>query len=143
MKRLPDKIRSARCALDMSQTRLGELAGVSLRSICAYEKGEKVPRERTLYQLARALGVSVRYLKDDSCTDPSADMQKDAYIADMGEKYGSRGARDIAGMLEANRALFAGGELSQEEKDIYFDALMTAYVTCREAAKDKFGKNKG
>ncbi len=45
-------------------------------------------------------------------------------------------------MLEENTALFAGGELSQEEKDTYFNALMTAYITCRETAKEKYGRKK-
>ena len=43
-------------------------------------------------------------------------------------------------LLQENTALFAGGELSQEQKDMFFQAVMTAYVTCREEAKAKFGR---
>lgn len=39
-----------------------------------------------------------------------------------------------------NAALFAGGELSQDQKDAFFQAVMTAYVTCKEEAKAKFGR---
>lgn len=42
-------------------------------------------------------------------------------------------------LLRDNAALFAGGILSQEQKDEFFQAVMTAYVTCREEAKKKFG----
>lgn len=128
--------------LGLSQGELGELAGVSKRSIAAYEMGEKFPRDKTIYQLAKALHVSIRYLKDDECENPTEDIEKDIFIAEASEQYGMNGARDLERMLAENTALFAGGDLSQEEKDTYFNALMTAYVTCRETAKEKYGKKK-
>lgn len=140
MKAFSDKIKEARCALGISQSELGEMAGVSLRSIHAYEKGQKHPREKTIYQLARALHVSIKYLRDDNCENPTEDIEKDPYIEGIADQYGAKGVGDVQKMLEENQALFAGGELSQAEKDIYFDALMTAYVTCREKAKEKFSK---
>ncbi len=142
MKAFPEKIKEARCVLGLSQGELGELAGVSKRSIAAYEMGEKFPRDKTIYQLAKALHVSIRYLKDDECENPTEDIEKDIFIAEASEQYGMNGARDLERMLAENTALFAGGDLSQEEKDTYFNALMTAYVTCRETAKEKYGKKK-
>ena len=56
--------------------------------------------------------------------------------------YGVAGARDVDALLRDNAALFAGGELSQEEKDAFFQAVMTAYVTCKEEASKKFGPKK-
>lgn len=128
MKAFPEKIKEARCVLGLSQGELGELAGVSKRSIAAYEMGEKFPRDKTIYQLAKALHVSIRYLKDDECENPTEDIEKDIFIAEASEQYGMNGARDLERMLAENTALFAGGDLSQEEKDTYFNALMTAYV---------------
>lgn len=142
MKSFPDKIREARCALGLSQSELGEAVGVSMRSIISYEKGQKHPRDKTIYQLAKALHVSIRYLKDEECDDPTADIEKDVFIAGASDQYGAAGAKDVTRMLEENTALFAGGELSQEEKDTYFNALMTAYITCRETAKEKYGRKK-
>lgn len=142
MKSFPDKIREARCALGLSQSELGEAVGVSMRSIISYEKGQKYPRDKTLYQLAKALRISIRYLKDEECDDPTADIEKDVFIAEASEQYGTTGAKDVTRMLEENTALFAGGELSQEEKDTYFNAIMTAYITCRETAKEKYGRKK-
>ena len=37
-------------------------------------------------------------------------------------------------------ALFAGGELSQDQKDAFFEAVMKAYITCKEEARVKFGR---
>ena len=72
-----------------------------------------------------------------------ADIEKDGYLEEARERYGSSGARDVDQLLRDNAALFAGGELSQEQKDQFFEAVMRAYVACKDEAKVKFGrKNK-
>ena len=98
--------------------------------------------DRMLYQLAKALHVSIRYLKDDTCENPREDIEKDIYILEAQNEYGARDARNVAALLAENQALFAGGELSQTEKDLFFEALMTAYVTSKQQAKEKYGKKK-
>lgn len=135
-----DKVKDARAARNLTQPQLSELIGVSVRSIVAYEKGEKIPRPGTMLKLAKALGVSITFLSNDTCTDPMKDIEKDGYIEEARELYGAQGARDVDSLLEANRALFAGGELSQDQKDAYFQALMEAYVMSKEEARVKFGK---
>ena len=135
-----EKVKEARISLGIPQTQLAKEIGVTPRSVQAYEKGEKKPRQAMMAKLAKALKVSVRFLNDDECRDPVADIEKDNYIEDARARYGSRGARDAAALLAENAALFAGGELSQDQKDAFFQAVMTAYVTCREEAKAKYGK---
>jgi transcriptional regulator with XRE-family HTH domain len=142
MKPFSAKVRDARNELGLTQTQLGEIVGVSLRTILGYEKDEKRPRQRTMLKLAQALKVSVKFLSDDDCEDPMAEIEKDNYIAQARASYGAEGARDINRMLDENRALFAGGELSQDQKDAYFNALLTAYTTCRQVASAKFSKKK-
>jgi len=140
MKTFSEKVKDARLQLGLSQQQLGEATGVSLRTILSYEKGEKMPRQGTLLKLAKALGVSSKFLIDDLCENPMEDIEKDSYIEDAREKYGSKGAKDVDKLLADNAALFAGGELSQEQKDEFFQAVMVAYVTCKEEAKKKFGR---
>ena len=140
MKTFSEKVKDARLQLGLSQTQLGDAVGISLRAIVSYEKGEKKPRPGTMLKLAKALGVSVKFLSDDTCEDPMEDIEKDGYIEEAREKYGAKGARDVDKLLADNAALFAGGELSQEQKDALFQAVMTAYVTCKEEAKAKFGR---
>ena len=91
-------------------------------------------------KLAKALQVSIKFLTDDECEDPVADIEKDNYIEEARERYGAKGVRDVEQLLADNAALFAGGELSQDQKDAFFQAVMTAYVTCKEEAKAKFGR---
>ena len=140
MKEFAAKLRDARAELGISQTELGEKVGVSLRSILAYEKGESVPRQSTLLNLAKVLKVSVKFLTDDACTNPVEEIEKDGYIEAAREKFGAQGVRDVDALLKENVALFAGGELSQSEKDVFFEALTKAYITCKEEARLKFGK---
>lgn len=128
--------------LGVSQGELGEQVGVSKRSIAAYEMGEKFPRDKTIYRLAKALHVSIKYLKDEECENPTEDIEKDPFIEDAQDSYGTSGARDLERMLAENAALFAGGELSQEEKDSYFKALTRVYNESREIAREKFGRKK-
>lgn len=140
MKTFSDKVKEARVSLGISQPQLGKKIGLSVRSVIAYEKGEKKPRPASMLKLAKALGVSVKFLSDDECENPMADIEKDDYIAEARERYGVAGAKNMDELLSANTALFADGELSQEQKDAFFEAVMKAYITCKEEARRKFGK---
>ena len=131
-----DKIKRAREVMKMTQYELAQEVGVSQRTIASYESGGARARKSTTEKLAHALNVSVKYLSDDDCTNPLEDIEKDEYI----EQARAKGVRDMDELLRENAALFAGGELSQEQKDAFFNAVMTAYVTCKEEASKKFGR---
>lgn len=135
-----DKVKRAREVASLTQSELALAVGVSQRTIASYESGGAIARRSTTEKLARALKVSVKYLCDESCTDPLADIEKDGYVTEARELYGSSGANDVHALLDANTALFAGGELSQEEKDAFFEAVMRAYVTSKDIAREKFSR---
>mgnify|MGYP001067403665 CR=1 FL=1 len=142
MKTLPEKIKDARSALGLSQEELGQQIGVSRRSVIAYETGQKKPRDATVYKLAMALHVSIQYLKDENCDEPTEGIEKDGYVVEISKTYGASGANKLNAMLSENAALFAGGDLSQEQKDAYFEALTKIYTESREIAREKFGRKK-
>ncbi|MBC2724061.1 helix-turn-helix domain-containing protein [Desulfosporosinus sp.] len=144
MKSFGEKVKEAREIMDMSQATLGEKVGVSQRSITAYETGNAKPRGGTVRKLARALNVSTDYLLNDDIDDPQSGIAKDPHLENIRETLGSRAEAEAKVLLEKNTALFAGGALSQEGKDAFFEAIMTAYVTCKEEARKTYGrKNKG
>ena len=61
-----DKLRMARKAKKLTQAALAEQAGLSLRTIIAYEKGETYPQKRSTYQvLAGLLDVPLDYLRNE------------------------------------------------------------------------------
>ena len=137
-----DKIKRSREVVGLTQQELADLVGVSNRTIASYESGGASARRSTITKLARELKVSVRFLLEEECTDPLSDIEKDDYVEEARRLYGSAGARDVDTLLRDNAALFAGGELSQEEKDAFFQAVMRAYVTSKDIASEKFGRKK-
>ncbi len=138
-----DKVKRAREVVGMTQNELAAKTGVSQRTIASYESGGAIARRSTTEKLARALKVSVKYLTEENCTDPLDEIEKDGYVEQARELYGSSGVRDMDALLRDNAALFAGGELSQDQKDAFFEAVMKAYLTCKEEAKEKYGRKKG
>lgn len=135
-----DKIKRAREVVGMTQNELATAVGVSQRTIASYESGGAIARRSTTEKLARALKVSVKYLSDENCTNPLEDIEKDEYVEQAREMYGASGVRDMDALLKDNAALFAGGELSQEQKDAFFEAVMRAYMTSKDEARKKFGR---
>ena len=57
-------------------------------------------------------------------------------------EYGIKGAREATEILTRASALFAGGELDEEAKDIFFQSLMEVYLESKEEARSKFGGKK-
>ena len=137
MKTIASKIKEKRTELGFSQNALAALTGVSGRSIFAYEAGQKTPRPSTIVKLSAALGVPAKYLMDDSLERPE-DAEKEKYVSEARSRIGEQGAVDIQALLEDNIALFAGGEISQTEKDTFFEAVMRAYINCKDKSKNGF-----
>lgn len=140
MKSFSEKIREAREALKLNQQQLGDLVGISKRSIAAYETTDTKPRGNVARKLASALQVSVDYLLNDDIIDPKHGIEKSPYVEETRERLGAKAAKEMDVLLEQNTALFAGGELDQEAKDAFFEAVMKAYITCKEDARKTFGK---
>ena len=134
-----EKLKKHREDLEMNQQQLADLVGVSKRMIAAYETNESMPRRKIMEKLASALKVSVDYLVSDAVTDPLFGIEKAPYIAEARRLYGKKGANEAELLLEQNMALFAGGNLDQEAKDQFFEAVMRAYLACKEEARRIYG----
>jgi len=140
MRTIAEKIKEAREMLGISQETLAERIDVSKRSVTAYETGNAKPRGTTTRKLARALNVSLNYLLNDEIEDPKYGIEKDHHLENVYEVYGASAEEEARMLLDRNMALFAGGKLSQEAKDAFFDAVMTAYVNCKEDARKTYGR---
>ncbi len=113
-----EKIRNARIARDMSQSDLAKASGVSLRTIQNYELGASMPKKRDTYaQLAHALGISESVLLDEDAS----------FVLRASEQYGSRGAKQALDMVNDIAAMWAGGEMEEEDMDIIMQAMQNAY----------------
>ena len=124
-----EKVKKLRKEMKLSQGELAAKIGVSARSVASYEAGTSYPRYKEVYEaLAAALGVDVNYLRTED----------EEFLEDVGQQFGSRGQRQATAILEEARQLFAGGELSQDQKDMFFEAVMKAYLMCKDEARRKF-----
>ena len=135
---LAGKLCMARMSAHLNQEELGAKVGVSRRSVIAYEGGQAIPRKAVLRRLAQTLGVTEYYLTHDDCEDPDEGQAREKNLNMVRERFGSKGAKEAAALLEKGSVFFAGGDIPQEDKDALFDALMTAYVTAKNEARAKF-----
>ena len=135
-----EKVRMRREEMQITQEQLAKLSGLTRRSIVSYETTGKHPYASSMRKLAAALGVTVRYLEHDEIDDPTAGIDEEPFIQEAREMYGKRGADEMASLLSQNEALFAGGTLTEDQKDMFFEAITRAYFMNKERARSKFGR---
>jgi transcriptional regulator with XRE-family HTH domain len=135
-----EKLRLARECKGISQQELGDRVGLSRRSINAYENEGILPRARALRAVAKALDVSMEYLVNENIDDPQYGRQREAQIEAVRERFGERGAKEAQRLLTQNAAFFAGGAMPQEDKDAFFEAIMAAYLACKQEARQRYGR---
>lgn len=136
----PEKIKKLRLDSRMTQPELANKLGVSIKIIQFYENGTNRPRKKRLQQIAELFGVSPEFLADDDADFPEDLTLDQYYIEEIREKYGDKAAVNLEQLFYSNAAFFAGGSMPQEDKDMFFTALMRTYIKSREAAIKKYGK---
>ena len=121
-----EKIKVKRCELKMSQQTLADKSGLSLRTIQNYESGQRHPANVSIVKdIANAIGVTYEYLLDD----------KSQYVIDAALRGGEKAALDIDGILTNLQGLFAGGSLSQDDKDKVMRAINEIYWESKDNTK--------
>lgn len=127
-----EKIQALRKAKGISQTELGQSVGVSLRTVRGWEVEGRYPKQRSLYaSLADTLGCDISYLMSG----------EEDFVSEAGIQFGSRGARQARQILEQAAAMFAGGELSDEDKVAFMDEIQELYLDSKKKAR-KFTPDK-
>ena len=137
-----EKLRVARLAMNLSQIELAEKVGITERSIYNYEQTETYPKPTILKKLAEVLNVTVTYLMDEEEADRHKNIDNELFLANVKNKHGYKGAREASDLLARATALFAGGELDDEAKDIFFQSLMEVYLESKAEAREKFTPRK-
>ena len=121
-----EKVRNERNRLGLSQDELAEKIGVSRRVISSYENNSSRPRGTERYKkLADALGVNINYLLSED----------EAFIANVEDNYGHRGAKQSKELLAEVTGLFAGGEMADEDMREMVDAIQEAYLIAKKNNK--------
>ena len=133
-----EKLKSARLALNLSQIELAQKAGITERSIYSYEQTGTFPKSPVPKKLAEALGVSVSYLLDDDEPGEQAIFDQDGFFESAKKGFGYKGEREAREVVARAAALFAGGDLDKEAKDVFFQSLMEVYLESKTEAREKF-----
>lgn len=133
-----EKVLKARLAQNLSQLELAEKIGISERSIYNYEQTGILPRSAVLQKLAEVLNVTVAYLMDDEETDTMKNIDDEVFLTNARKQYGYKGAREAQAVLDRASALFAGGELDDEAKEIFFQSIKEVYEESKAEAREKF-----
>ena len=121
-----EKVKTLRTTKKMSQAQLAQELGVDLRTVSGWENQNRYPKKRELYQnLADILGCDISYLMSE----------EESFITEVSEQYGSRGAKQAQQILEQAAAMFAGGELSDEDKTAFMDEIQMLYLDSKQRAK--------
>ena len=128
-----EKVKDLRTHRKLSQAELAKAVGLSPRVIFAYEHGESYPQKRDVYKrLADFFEVDVNYLLTED----------EEFITEAGERYGSRGAIQAQMLLEQASALFAGGDLSEDDQLAFVHEIQQIYLDSKEIARAKFTPKK-
>ena len=128
-----EKVKKSRTDAGLSQEDLAKKIGVSLRTITNYEVQNRYPKKREVYaKLAEVLGVDINYLMTED----------EDFVVDASAKYGARGAKQAEQLISEVHGLFAGGELSEADKDGVMKALQQAYWECKEENVQKYTPKK-
>lgn len=121
-----EKLKKLRKDMKLSQGQLAAKIGVSSRSVASYEAGTSYPRYKETYDaLADALGVDVNYLRTED----------EEFLEDVGQQFGSRGQRQATAILTEAKQLFAGGELSDEDKLAFLTEMQQLFLDSKQRAK--------
>ena len=113
-----EKVRKARKKAGLTQDELAKAVGLTRKAVNNYETGGIYPRTRDTYKrLADVLNVALNYLL----------TEEEESVADANELHGSDGAKQAEGLIADVKGLFAGGALSESDKDAVMRALQDAY----------------
>ena len=121
-----EKLKALRIEHGLTHKAVADALGVSSRLVQYYEAGTSYPAKREVYQkLADLFQVDKNYFLTED----------EEFLAEVAIKYGRRGVNQAEAVLEQASALFAGGNLSDEDKLAFLHEIQALYFDSKERAK--------
>ena len=127
-----EKLRASRMQAGISQERLAAELGVSKRTLINYEGGQTLPPINMLPKISKFFGVSIESLI----------TEEEQFVAAAYEQGGSKSAREVETLVNEVSGLFAGGRLSDDDKDAVMRAIQNAYWIAKEESRRKYTPKK-
>jgi transcriptional regulator with XRE-family HTH domain len=127
-----ERLRKMREDAGLTQAELGKQIGVSDRVVGYYEANVRFPKKpETLQKISEVFNVSIDSL-----------VGKDgAFVQKSVEQFGYTGSKQAKEVLNNVQALFAGGELPEEDQDEFFRMVTEMYFEAKQNNK-KYGHKK-
>ena len=126
-----DKIRAARKRAGFTQKELAGKVEVTTRCIQYYESNIRKPQTtEMIIKLAAALGEDVNYFLSDR--ELEIMRENEMFLGEAESKYGKSGKAQAKQIIENAQALFAGGELAEEDKEAFFQAITELYFDSKK-----------
>lgn len=126
-----EKLRQLRSQKGLSQEAVAKAIGVTRRTYISYELDGRYPKTRERYaKLAEVFGVDTNYLFTEN----------EDFLNQAGKQYGQRGMQQATALVSELSGLFAGGELSEEDRDAVMQSLQEAYWLAKKENR-KYRKN--
>ena len=126
-----EKVKEARLLKNLSQTELAAITGISERSLYTYEQLNTLPRKS-----------NIRKLVDDEEADKQKNIENEDFLDTVKDKFGYKSAKEAKDVLDRAGALFAGGDLDDDAKEIFMQSLMQVYISSKKEASEKFSRKK-
>ena len=121
-----EKVKQLRKEKCLTQTELAEAVGVTLRTVQNYEGKNLFPKNQDVVnKLCKVLDTSPDYLISDD----------DKFVNAAYERGGTRDRRYAEKLVSEVSAFFAGGEVSEEDRDVVMQCIQEAYWHAKEKNK--------
>lgn len=128
-----EKLRQLRSQKGMSQEAVAKAIGVTRRTYISYELDGRYPKKRERYaQLAELFDVDINYLFTEN----------ENFVNQASARYGQRGMQQANALVSELSGLFAGGELSEEDRDAVMQSLQEAYWLAKKENRKYRKKSK-
>ena len=127
-----EKLKELRIRKGWTQAELAHNIGKQRRAIIRYESGESYPRREDYRRLAELLDVDVNYLLTED----------EEFMSGVREQYGRRGQLQAEEVFNQARELFAGGELSETDKQAFIAELQEIFLKSKKRAREKYTPKK-
>ena len=119
------KMKALRMQAGLSQEKLSAILKITKRTLVNYEAGQTLPTTESLLKISKYFGVTIDSLM----------TEQEEFIAQVYEQDGSRGMKYATSLVSELSGMFAGGRLSEEDKDAVMQAVQNAYWTAKEESK--------
>ncbi len=128
-----DKVRALRLSKKITVSALSRATGLTDRTIRYIESNERKPSIDAIKKLSAALGVATNFFMEDILFQE--EMDKEAFLEQASKKYGSKGKAQAAAILDQTQTLYSGGELTDEDKEMFRNEMMAIFWDSKEKAR--------